>query len=201
MNPTRYEARHGNPETFQSSNWIVLEQLFSTFFEAGSSNLETVATDIVSLFKWDEVCIEDSSDPALGGQGARAAAPLESSLVIAAPSGAPFSAITFIRSEEEPWTTDEKAAANLASMLLAGLYSAAGPAHAHDIFDIDFLKEQGLTSRETDVFILLAAGSTSQQAAFELDISPRTVEKHSQNIYRNLGVKNLSAAMSSLLRA
>jgi predicted ATPase/DNA-binding NarL/FixJ family response regulator len=51
-----------------------------------------------------------------------------------------------------------------------------------------------LTARETEVLRLLAHGSTDQQIAQALVISPRTVHTHLTAIYGKLGVKNRSAA-------
>jgi DNA-binding NarL/FixJ family response regulator len=51
-----------------------------------------------------------------------------------------------------------------------------------------------LTARETEVLRLLAHGSTDQQIARALVISPRTVHTHLAAIYGKLGVKNRSAA-------
>jgi predicted ATPase/DNA-binding NarL/FixJ family response regulator len=54
--------------------------------------------------------------------------------------------------------------------------------------------EQPLTARETEVLRLLTHGSTDQQIAQALVISPRTVHTHLAAIYGKLGVKNRSAA-------
>jgi DNA-binding NarL/FixJ family response regulator len=53
---------------------------------------------------------------------------------------------------------------------------------------------ESLTARETEVLRLLAHGSTDQQIAHALVISPRTVHTHLAAIYGKLGVKNRSAA-------
>lgn len=54
----------------------------------------------------------------------------------------------------------------------------------------------GLTPREEVVLALVAAGSTAEGIAARLLISPRTVHKHQQNLYRKLGaVDRLSAVL------
>jgi len=49
-----------------------------------------------------------------------------------------------------------------------------------------------LTAREQDVFQRLAAGKPNKVIAFELGISPRTVEVHRARVMEKLDVKNLS---------
>lgn len=52
----------------------------------------------------------------------------------------------------------------------------------------------GLTAREQEVLRLVATGLTDQQVAAQLYLSPRTVGKHLQSIYRKLDVTTRSAA-------
>ncbi len=52
----------------------------------------------------------------------------------------------------------------------------------------------GLTAREQEVLALVATGLTDQQVAERLFLSPRTVGKHLQSIYRKLDVTSRSAA-------
>ncbi|WP_205620865.1 helix-turn-helix transcriptional regulator [Intrasporangium chromatireducens] len=55
-----------------------------------------------------------------------------------------------------------------------------------------------LTPRERLVLDLLAAGSTAEGIAARLAISPRTVHKHQENLYRKLGAcDRLSAVLSA----
>ncbi|WP_417363847.1 response regulator transcription factor [Glutamicibacter arilaitensis] len=55
---------------------------------------------------------------------------------------------------------------------------------------------QTLTAREQVVLKLLAEGSTANSIAAKLRISPRTVHKHQENLYRKLGaVDRLSAVL------
>src|SRR3546814_12935799 len=53
----------------------------------------------------------------------------------------------------------------------------------------------GLTSREQDVLKGLADGLPNKTIAFDLGISPRTVEVHRANLMTKLKVKSLSAAL------
>jgi len=52
----------------------------------------------------------------------------------------------------------------------------------------------GLTKREAEVVGLLARGMQTKQIARELDISPKTADRHIQNSYRKMGVSSRAAA-------
>jgi DNA-binding CsgD family transcriptional regulator len=54
----------------------------------------------------------------------------------------------------------------------------------------------GLTDREAQILRLVAAGRTNTAIARTLDVSPRTVAKHLEHIYRKLGVTSRAAAVS-----
>lgn len=53
----------------------------------------------------------------------------------------------------------------------------------------------GLSPRELDVFKGLVLGLPNKSIAFDLGISPRTVEVHRANLMTKLGVKSLSEAL------
>lgn len=53
----------------------------------------------------------------------------------------------------------------------------------------------GLSPRELDVFKGLVQGLPNKSIAFDLGISPRTVEVHRANLMTKLGVKSLSEAL------
>ncbi|MGN6376806.1 MAG: response regulator transcription factor [Sphingomonas sp.] len=52
-----------------------------------------------------------------------------------------------------------------------------------------------LTARESDVLRELARGHPNKTIAYDLGISPRTVEVHRANVMRKLGVRSLSDAL------
>ncbi len=56
------------------------------------------------------------------------------------------------------------------------------------------LSSYGLTQRETQVLQLLAEGRANVEIGTELELSPRTVEKHVEHILQKLGVKSRAAA-------
>lgn len=68
--------------------------------------------------------------------------------------------------------------------------------HLELLGDPDGNPTVNLTSRERVVLAMLARGSTARGIAAKLLISPRTVHKHQENLYRKLGaVDRLSAVL------
>jgi DNA-binding CsgD family transcriptional regulator len=55
-------------------------------------------------------------------------------------------------------------------------------------------RPSGLTAREVEVLVLLAAGRTSQEIAGALVLSPATVSRHIANIYVKIGARNRAEA-------
>jgi len=53
----------------------------------------------------------------------------------------------------------------------------------------------GLTDRETEVLQLAARGRTNAAIASAINVSPRTIAKHLEHIYRKLGVTSRAAAV------
>jgi DNA-binding NarL/FixJ family response regulator len=64
---------------------------------------------------------------------------------------------------------------------------------AHNL-PTEFSSELGLTTREGEVLSWLAKGKTNRDIAQILGLSPRTVDKHLEQIYAKLGVENRTAA-------
>jgi DNA-binding NarL/FixJ family response regulator len=58
----------------------------------------------------------------------------------------------------------------------------------------EFSRELGLTTREGEVLSWLSKGKTNRDIAQILGLSPRTVDKHLEQIYAKLGVENRTAA-------
>ena len=52
----------------------------------------------------------------------------------------------------------------------------------------------GLSAREAEVLKLVAKGLTNARIASELFVSPRTVDRHLNSIYRKVGVSSRAAA-------
>ena len=58
-----------------------------------------------------------------------------------------------------------------------------------------------LTDREIQIMRLVAAGRTNIAIAHKLEVSPRTIAKHLEHIYRKLGVSSRAAAVSRIALA
>ena len=52
----------------------------------------------------------------------------------------------------------------------------------------------GLTAREVEVLALLARGLVNKEIARRLDLSPKTVSRHVENVYAKIGVGTRAAA-------
>jgi DNA-binding CsgD family transcriptional regulator len=59
----------------------------------------------------------------------------------------------------------------------------------------------GLTPREGEVLGWLSSGKSNRDIAAILGLSPRTVNKHLEQIYAKLGIENRTAAVGLALRA
>lgn len=66
---------------------------------------------------------------------------------------------------------------------------------ADELVSIPTLRAAGLTRREADVMRLVALGRANTEVADMLSVSPRTVEKHLQNIFEKLGARSRTQAM------
>lgn len=65
----------------------------------------------------------------------------------------------------------------------------------------EFTSELGLTTREGEVLAWLSKGKTNRDIAQILGLSPRTVDKHLEQIYSKLGVENRTAAAAIAVNA
>ena len=65
----------------------------------------------------------------------------------------------------------------------------------------EFSRELGLTSRESEVLSWLSKGKTNRDIAQILGLSPRTIDKHLEQVYAKLGVENRTAAAAIAVNA
>jgi two-component system response regulator FixJ len=72
---------------------------------------------------------------------------------------------------------------------------------SRDRADAAVTKLNGLTAREREVLEGLAKGLPNKTIAFDLGISPRTVEIHRANLMTKLGVRSLSEALRIIFAA
>lgn len=65
----------------------------------------------------------------------------------------------------------------------------------------EVLKQQfSVTGREADVLVWIANGKTNREIGQILEMSPRTVNKHLEQIFRKLGVENRTSAAAVTLK-
>ena len=62
------------------------------------------------------------------------------------------------------------------------------------------LERRGLTRREAEILSLVARGKTNKEVAADLHISPLTVRKHLEHVYKKLGVGSRTEAAVLVLR-
>jgi DNA-binding CsgD family transcriptional regulator len=61
-------------------------------------------------------------------------------------------------------------------------------------------KQGGLTRREAEVLLWVSYGKTNKTVSEILGISPRTVNKHLEQVFRKLGVETRAAATAIAVR-
>ena len=59
----------------------------------------------------------------------------------------------------------------------------------------------GLTAREAEVLLWIANGKANRDIGEILGISPRTVNKHLEQVFSKLGVENRASAAALAIRA
>lgn len=63
------------------------------------------------------------------------------------------------------------------------------------------LKEQfGVTGREADVLLWIANGKTNREIGLILEMSPRTVNKHLEQVFKKLNVENRTSAAAAAIK-
>jgi len=62
-------------------------------------------------------------------------------------------------------------------------------------------KQFSLTEREAEVLLWIANGKTNREIATILTMSPRTVNKHLEQVFRKLGVENRTSAAAMALKS
>lgn len=123
---------------------------------------------------------------------------VEHQMALALPApGNQIVGLAFNRSHTDFTERDRAVLSALHGPLAAGLERARGRERARRALAAQHLPEpSGLTSREAEILRLVAAGRTNTAIARTLDVSPRTIAKHLEHIYRKLGVTSRAAAVS-----
>lgn len=71
-----------------------------------------------------------------------------------------------------------------------------------EVRDEDVLRQRlKLTTRESEVLLWLAHGKSNRDIAAILGLSPRTIDKHLEQVYAKLGVENRTSAASMAMQA
>jgi DNA-binding CsgD family transcriptional regulator len=105
-------------------------------------------------------------------------------------SGRDYQAFVLGRGDDDFSDEDMEVAARI-QPLLRGLYRQADALGSTE----GGRNVEGLTGRELSVLRLLYDGHTAEAIARRLLVSPRTVEKHLEHMYRKLQVSNRVSAM------
>lgn len=116
----------------------------------------------------------------LGDAGARAPEPASLSVRVACGPELIFSFVTAVGQDEYLLTAKRKQSLDEAAMLRAAF---------------------ALTPREAEVLTWIARGKSNRDVGEILGLSPRTVNKHLDQIYAKLGVENRTAAAALALNA
>lgn len=114
-------------------------------------------------------------------------------------SGSRVTGIAFTRARTGFTNTDRA----LLSVIAVPLLAAMQRVHDHELSgdlagEAPPFEPDCLTCREEQILKLVAGGCTDEAIARQLGVSPRTVAKHLEHIYRKLGVANRAAAVSRL---
>jgi NarL family two-component system response regulator LiaR len=70
------------------------------------------------------------------------------------------------------------------------------PYQTKDIDKLDDVTRHLLSNREKEIVFLVKKGNSNQDIADQLFISVKTVEKHMNNIYKKLSIKNRFALLN-----
>jgi DNA-binding CsgD family transcriptional regulator len=111
--------------------------------------------------------------------------------------GASYSAFIMGRTTDDYSDEDLELAAHL-QRLIRALHLRAGPVARNPLRAAKVCaaaEHLGLTATELAVLTLLGEGLTAYGIARRLEVSPRTVHKHLEHLYRKLGVRDRLAAV------
>jgi DNA-binding CsgD family transcriptional regulator len=143
-------------------------------------------TDAVCWYDWspDQGRVAVTPEPEEAAPGAFVAA-------VALPVSGRLACLAAYRTERDFTSTERERLQLVRSALLVALQRVVRNGVPPPL-------PSGLTPREAEVLAALAEGATPHQIARELHISPRTVHKHLEHVYRKLGVSHRGAATATL---
>jgi DNA-binding CsgD family transcriptional regulator len=126
--------------------------------------------------------------------------PVEHQVAVSLPGpGQQVIGIALSRARRDFSEEDRALLSVLRAPLMAALLRARRRQHAAQALTVmAFSRHTDLTERETQVLQLVADGRTNAAIAHAQQVSPRTVAKHLEHIYRKLGVSSRAAAVSRM---
>lgn len=80
----------------------------------------------------------------------------------------------------------------IGAMLTTGSYFNAAVARLL-MHRVDALEDDGLTQRQREVLLLIASGLSSKEIAFQLNLSPKTIDVHRARIMERLDVRDVAS--------
>lgn len=126
--------------------------------------------------------------------------PVEHQVAVSLPGpGQQVIGIALSRARRDFSEEDRALLSVLRAPLMAALLRARRRQHAAQALTVMACsRHTDLTERETQILQLVADGRTNAAIAHALQVSPRTVAKHLEHIYRKLGVSSRAAAVSRI---
>ena len=128
--------------------------------------------------------------------------PISVNTQLAAMAGGPAPIVVAVSLNDESRDFDERdrALLNLVRPFIGAAFAGVA-ARQREVPQPERLRSLGLTKREAEVLILIAAGRTNKQIAAEFTVSPLTVKRHAENIYAKLEVSGRAAAVAVAISA
>lgn len=97
-----------------------------------------------------------------------------------------------------PFRRDDRVLLSLMAPYLTAAVATVGVEDTTAVSTVDLrdgaARRRALTGREVQILALIAEGATNKEVAADLEISPRTVQKHLEHIYDKLDLHRRTAA-------
>jgi DNA-binding CsgD family transcriptional regulator len=189
-----YPERALSPASYEAFSEFLHQHPLINHYETARDGVALRMSDVVSRAEFRRLDIY---------QHAYRPRPTEYLLAVQLPGPGPGTKAFALNRARRDFTETDRDLLNLVRGPLAeGLRRAAARHRAHRaLASSPEQRLAALTEREVQVLELVAAGRTNVAIAHTLEVSPRTVAKHLERIYRKLGVGNRAAAVAPPLLA